>query len=104
MQERAKLTGRRCSESFDFELGGLRFTATVNRFEDGRPAEFLLNNHKHGNQVDRNARDSAIVLSFALQHGADIESIRKALCRDSHGRALGPLGAALDRLAELVGE
>jgi hypothetical protein len=47
--------------------------------------------------VDTNARDSAIVLSFALQHGADIESIRKALSRDSRGRALGPLGAALDR-------
>jgi hypothetical protein len=48
--------------------------------------------------VDTNARDSAIVLSFALQHGADIESIRKALCRDGRGRALGPLGAALDLL------
>jgi hypothetical protein len=36
--------------------------------------------------VHTNTRDSAIVLSFALQHGA--ESIRKALCRDSHGRLL----------------
>ena len=36
----------------------------------------------------------------ALQCGADIETIRKALCRDSHGRASGPLGAALDRLAD----
>jgi hypothetical protein len=35
----------------------------------------------------------------SLQHGADIETIRKALCRDSHGRASGPLGAGLDRLA-----
>jgi hypothetical protein len=44
--------------------------------------------NKHGNQVETNTRDSAIVLSFALQHGADIESICKALCRDSHGRVL----------------
>ena len=48
-------------------------------------------------------RDLAIVLLFALQHGADIESIRKALCCDSHGRALGPFGAALDRLGEFEG-
>ena len=42
----------------------------------------------------------AIVLSFALQHGAAIDAIRRALCRDSQGRALGPLGAALDLLAK----
>jgi hypothetical protein len=29
------------------------------------------------------ARDSAIVASLALQHGTEIETIRKALCRDS---------------------
>jgi hypothetical protein len=96
---RKRLSNRRRSESFVFELEGLRFTATVSRFEDGRPSELFLNNHKHGNQMDTNARDSAIVLSFALQHGADIESIRKALCRDSRGRALDPLGTALDLLA-----
>jgi hypothetical protein len=33
-----------------------------------------------------------------LQHGADVETIRRALCRDSRGRASGPLGAALDML------
>jgi hypothetical protein len=45
------------------------------------------------------------VLSVALQYGANAEEIRRALCRDSHGRALGPLGAALDFLlggAEVV--
>jgi hypothetical protein len=40
--------------------------------------------------------DSAIVFSIAVQHGADVETIRRALCRDSHGRASGPLGKALD--------
>jgi hypothetical protein len=89
-----RLPNRRRSESFVFELERLRFTPTVSRFEDGGPSGFFLNNHKHGNQVDTNARDSAIVLSPALQHGADIKSLRKALCRDSHGRALGPLGVA----------
>ena len=44
-------------------------------------------------------RDSAIILSFALQHGADIESIRRALCRDGEGQALGPIAMALDVLA-----
>jgi hypothetical protein len=99
MSARCRLPDRRSSESFSFEIGGLRFTATVSRFPDGRIGELFLNNHKQGNQSDTNARDSAIILSIALQHGADIEIIRHALCRDSQGRALGPLGAALDLLA-----
>jgi hypothetical protein len=93
---RERLPNRRLSESFTFELDGLRFTATVSRFADGRIGELFLNNHKAGNQVDTNARDAAILLSFALQHGADADAIRKALCRDGIGRALGPIGKALD--------
>jgi hypothetical protein len=39
-------------------------------------------------------------LSIAVQHGADVEAIRQALCRDSQGNASGPLAAALDILAK----
>lgn len=100
MTERHRLPDRRLCESFTFELDGLRFTATVGRFPDGSIGEIFLNNHKQGNQSDTNARDAAIILSFAIQHGADINAIRQALCRDSAGKALGPIGRALDLLAE----
>jgi hypothetical protein len=50
--------------------------------------------------ADDAARDSAILLSIAIQYGADVEMIRAALCRDSQARASGPLGVVLDRLAE----
>jgi hypothetical protein len=96
MADRHRLPNRRASETFTFELDGLRFTATVSRFPDGRLGELFLSNHKNGNQLDTFARDSAVILSFAVQHGADIDVIRRALCRDSQGRALGPIGAALD--------
>ena len=98
MTERQRLPDRRLSESFSFEIAGLRFTATISRFDDGRIGELFLNNHKSGNQSDTNARDAAIILSFALQHGADLNAIRHALCRDSQGKALGPVGTALDLL------
>jgi hypothetical protein len=62
--------------------------------------EIFLINHKSNSAADTAARDAAIAFSFAVQHGADPEAIRLALCRDSHGRASGPLGAALDFLAE----
>jgi hypothetical protein len=100
MTERQRLSNRRLCESFTFELDGLRFTATIGHFADGWIGELFLTNHKSGNQSDTNARDAAIILSFALQHGANIDAIRKALCRDSQGRALGPIGAALDLIAE----
>jgi ribonucleoside-diphosphate reductase alpha chain len=100
---RKRLTNRRFSETFKFEAGGLSYTATTSQFPDGRLAELFLSNNKSNSQADTNARDAAIVLSFALQYGADLETIRQALCRDSHGRASGPLGTALDLIAGLDG-
>ena len=70
MTQRQRLPSRRRSENFTFELGGLRFTATISRLADGRIAELFLNNHKAGNQSDTNARDAAIILSFALLYSA----------------------------------
>jgi hypothetical protein len=96
MSSRNRLPNRRPAESFELEVDGLRYTATVGRFPDGAIGELFLNNHKSNSSADTAARDSAIVLSIALQHGADLEAIRRALCRDSQGRASGPLGVALD--------
>jgi hypothetical protein len=98
-QRRERLPNRRLGETFELEVAGLRYTCTIGRFGDGRVAEIFLLNHKAGSQADTNAKDSAIVASIALQYGVPIEIIRRALTRDSHGRATGPLGAALDRLA-----
>jgi hypothetical protein len=72
----------------------------VSRFPDGRIGEIFLTNHKTNSAADVNARDAAIAFSFAVQHGADAEAIRRALCRDSQGRASGPLGEALDVIAK----
>jgi hypothetical protein len=99
MSERTRLPNRRNSTIFDFEVDGLKFTGSVSRF-DGRILELFVDNHKAGSQIGTLVRDAAIILSFALQHGADTDSIRKALGRDSRGRGLGPLGAALDMLVE----
>jgi hypothetical protein len=99
MSERQRLRNRRPSQTFDVESRGLKFTATVSRFDDGRLAEIFLQNHKPGSQADANARDSAVVCSLALQHGVAVDVIRHALLRDARGVASTPLGAVLDRLA-----
>jgi hypothetical protein len=98
MTSRARLPNRQLSETFELEVAGLKYTATISRHADGRLAELFLSNHKTNSAADVNARDAAITFSIAIQHGADPDVIRKALCRDSQGRASGPLAAALDIL------
>jgi hypothetical protein len=96
MAARERLPHRRDSTTFEFECAGLRYACTYSRYCDGRLGEVFISNHKTNSGADTAARDAAIACSFALQHGADPEAIRLALCRDSFGRPSGPLAAALD--------
>ena len=68
---RQRLPNRRASKTFDIEIAGLRYTATVSRFAAGGIGELFLSNHKNNSGADTAARDAAIAFSFAVQHGAD---------------------------------
>jgi hypothetical protein len=96
---RERLPNRRGSISFNFEHRGLGFTRTYSCFSNGRVAELFITNHKVASAVDVDARDAAIILSFALQFGADISAIGKALCRDPRRNPRGVIGAALHIIA-----
>jgi len=99
MTKRQRLTDRRICETFEIEVGGLRYSATVGRYADGAIGEIFLQNHKPGSQSDSNARDAAVAASLALQFGCPLETLQHALLRDSHGRPSTPLGAAIDIVA-----
>lgn len=101
---RDRLPNRREHESFAFTHAGMRYTAGVGRFNDGRLGEVFLNASKTGTDADTIAKDAAIVASIALQSGVAGETIRHALTRNRDGSASGPLGAALDMLAEVSSE
>jgi hypothetical protein len=96
MTARARLPNRRPSTTFDFRCGNLQYTCSYSHFASGGIAELFLSNHKSNSHADTAARESAITFSIAVQHGADPETIRSALCRNSNGKANGPLGTALD--------
>jgi hypothetical protein len=91
-----RLPHRRASESVVFELDGVRVTATVSRFDDDGLAELFLKAGKPGNAVVVAAHDGAIAVSIALQHGADVASLRHAMTRLHDGSAAGPIGRALE--------
>jgi hypothetical protein len=100
MSTRRRLENRRASTTFSFECNALHYLATVSFFTDGRLAEIFISNAKAGSNSDSAAKDSAVVCSIALQHSVPAEVIRKALLRDSRGKASSPLGYALDIIAE----
>ena len=96
---RQRLPNRRHSESFGFECSGLRYTASASWFDDGRLGEVFVGNHRADSHADACAKDEAILASLALQFGAPLDVLRKALLRDSQGRPSTPIGCALDLLA-----
>jgi hypothetical protein len=98
---RARLPNRRLAATFDIEQSGLRYTATIGRFSDGRVAEVFLQNHKPGSQSDFNVRDSAVAASLALQYGCPLKVLRGAVLRDAYGRPSTPLGAVLDIVEDI---
>ena len=99
-ETRRRLPNRRGHELLSFEHAGIYYTAGVGRFENGDLAEIFLNTRKHGTAVDVSARDAAIAASLLLQHSCPVDTLRKALTRNSDGSASGPLARALDLLGQ----
>ena len=101
MTERQSLPNRRASLVFDIELNGLRYTASVSRFPDGRVAEIFLQNHKPGSQSDAKARDSAVAASLARQFGCPPKrAATRGPARSPRPGINSALGAALDLIKE----
>jgi hypothetical protein len=100
MSDRRRLSDRRGSVTFTVEASGLNFTATVSQFADGTLGEIFLQNQKADSTAGIMASDAAIAASLALQFGCPLETLRKALCRDTRGNAGSPLGVGFDLLVQ----
>ena len=96
---RQRLPNRRPGDVVTFQVDQVTYHATVSWFEDGRPAEVFMSGGKPGSGVDTCARDLGVTISIALQMGADIEVIKKALTRHQDGTGVGPLGWLLDMVS-----
>ena len=98
--DRQRLPNRRANKSF--LIGTERpalYCDRLSRFTDTRITELFLNDlRKFGNQSDTNARDAAILLSFALQRGAELQTIQNALCT-TRLHALFGIGEAINGIA-----
>jgi hypothetical protein len=95
---RLRLPNRRPSFSFDVEFAGLHYKVTASHFPSGELLEIFVSNHKAGNASDVAARDAGILVSLCLQYGCSVETISRALSRNSDGSAFGVIGAVLDEI------
>lgn len=103
MPNRSRLPQRRSSETFTLAWGGLQadHVFTIGRYKDGRIGEIFINGGKSGEQVQAIARDCAILVSLALQHGVSLESLAEPITRDASGNAQTVIGAVLDALVKI---
>jgi hypothetical protein len=81
---------------------GPEIQVSVGFFADGRPAEVFITGAKAGSEVQAMGRDTAIIISMALQHGVPLEAIADALTRDDEKgeRPASLIGIVVDLLVE----
>jgi hypothetical protein len=97
--QRHRLPHKRACETITFQHAGASFTMTAGRYEDGRIGEAFINAGHANSALDFLISDAAILLSIALQFGADPDELRHAMKRFGDGSPASPIGAALDRIA-----
>jgi hypothetical protein len=97
---RERLLNRRASETFSLEHAGMHYTVTISRDRQCVVREAFIANHKRGNASDVAARDCGILILLCLQFGCPIETIARALSRNSDGSASGVAAAVLDKILE----
>jgi hypothetical protein len=102
MTQRRILPQRRASLTFEVGFGGLAksHTITLGFYEDGALGEVFISGGKSGEAVEAIARDGAVMLSLALQYGAELDNIRSAITRDERGAPSSIVGAVIDALSE----
>ena len=93
---RRTLPQRRAAETFDLLFRNQTVTITAGFYSGGELGEVFINVGKSGTDIASVARDAAVVISLALQHGVPVADLRHAVTRDSTGAAASILGAIVD--------
>ncbi len=100
MTTRIPLPQRRPASTISLFIGNDTYAVTAGFYPDGRVGEVFVTAPKVGTDIEAILRDGAILLSFALQHGAKLDELLHAMTRNGAGDVASILG----RLAEAVKE
>ena len=75
-----------------------KFIVTLGYYDDGAVGEVFITGQKTGTQMDAISRDSAVLLSIALQHGVPLKTMQHAITREPDGTASTITGSVIDKL------
>jgi hypothetical protein len=100
--QRRLLPQRRAATSLSLHFGSVDYVVTLGHFEDGSPAEVFIDGAKAGSDIQAMSRDAAILISLALQFGCPIETLRRAITRNSDGTPQSIVGAVLDTMCKIT--
>jgi hypothetical protein len=107
MTNRRGLPQRRATFTFDIrdDSGRVDLTVAYSTFEapPHAVAEIFVTARKIGSGMEAIARDAAILLSLALQHGCPLDTIRHALTRNQDGSPQSLMGRVVDRVTTEAG-
>jgi hypothetical protein len=104
---REALNDRRPNTTTMIEFGGEKYFVTVGYYPDDRIGEVFIDRKKTktsgklGFTLDGICRDSAVLMSMALQFGTTIETIAHAVTRDDDGTPTSIVGAICDHLRSM---
>jgi ribonucleoside-diphosphate reductase alpha chain len=99
MPTRIRLPDRRECTTFDVRHGAHAFQVTFGLYPDHTVGEVFISGGKVGSELEAVTRDSAILISLALQHGVRLDVVRHAITRNADGSPSSIIGAVLERLA-----
>jgi len=103
MTDRQRLPDRRLATTFTFQhtypgSEPKTFTASVGHRPDGCVGEVFISLLDGTDKMSVDAHDAAVLLSLALQHGASLADMGKAMLRGEDGKPHGWVGAAIDAI------
>lgn len=107
---REMLPDRRRNETTEIEFAGEKYIITVGFYNNNKIGEVFINRVKDkvasklGTALDGACRDSAILMSMALQFGTPLQTIAGAITRDEDGTPDTIIGAVCDKLTQRSSE
>ena len=79
------------------------FTCSIGFYPDWRPGELFVHAVNGSDRsVNVDVVDASVAISFALQHGATLEDMSRAMLRGEDGRPHGFLGEIADAALALL--
>ena|SRR5690348_8021152 len=92
---RSNRENRRPGYAIEFYCGNQNFHAKLG-FDGRKLIEVFLTCGKIGSDANLIMREASILLSYALQSGADPEEMKASMPRRNNGSPEGPIGTLLD--------